>query len=462
MKLAGKAVKLVWRIYQWADSKWDLTFRLLAALQSWLALPAVAVPAVLTATIGRVVSTGLAANLLVTCLLGWPLALASRNVRGWCRSRFKAKLFRLKWDDDRVDKYRIPNAELGCVKFRPDGNLEYLIIKPNRLKSEFGMVAEVFRIFTSPAWNVTWETTDRPDWIRISTSSFQIPEIICLTADTVSPDPSVVALGESSDETDMEWGVNKAPHMLITGRTGKGKGGTLRVMLLHAIAHKDQWTADVISAKPTGEFEWFKRHGGTVHTPNLSADGVDISDMAEVVLDARHEVIERALFMEEHGLDHWEQAMETFPDKKRQLLVIDEFKAFDNALSARTGDREIDKELTARKAAVIKAVQDIAAMARTVGIHLIIATQKADVDAVGGGSTLNNLTARIVTAASQKATEQALDETTETTSVGLPNIPGRVFHKDLNGSDDEPLTGQIRWIEQDDIDGVLERFAATV
>lgn len=468
MRIVRFIVKKLWALYQWADQRWELSRRGFAAACSWLAGPAAMVAASTAVALSGVVSITHAASLLVLCLASWPLVLlGSPTVRGWCKARQLQVLFRLRWEEFSHLKLKLRNTEFGSVKFAADGNLQSLVFKPGVQGKMHDLVAEILRIEIEPAYTATYTPVPgRPDWINVSTSGDSLPDLVALTADRISKTSSKVYMGQCSSNQPLIWDVNAAYHMLIAGKTGKGKGGTARSILIHAVAHSETWDAVVVSAKNSGEFKWFTERGGQVCAPVQVEDThsrtgmtTDPSPMVDAIAEAHQMVMERTVFMQEKGYESWQQAMNSHPELKRHLVFIDEFKTMMNALSATTGVAKEDKINAHIKAAVVRAVQDIAATARTAGVHLVIATQKADVDAVGGGSTLNNLDARVVTSASSKATEQALDELPE--AGALSAAPGRVYHKNLDGISDSAVQGQIGWVEPADIPDLLEAFTTT-
>lgn len=237
-------------------------------------------------------------------------------------------------------------------------------------------------------------------------------------------------LGPRAGGGDASWCPLESPHMLITGSTNYGKGGTLRVLLAQA----RDWRVHVVNPKRSGEFGWLR----SFPSAQVVSSRVDAARML-VDLDRYRETVQQII--EARSLDRWTD----IPAAERptpHLVVIDE------ASELLDGD---DDDTVACADALVS----LARMGRSAGIHLVVATQRPDVAGGGmgrrGGQLRAQLTARLVVGKIDKAGLGMVLEGRDTDVLaGLPGMPGRALATGLDaGAGSDVYVVQVAWLPQD-------------
>lgn len=179
--------------------------------------------------------------------------------------------------------------------------------------------------------------------------------------------------------------LKEAIHILLAGQTDSGKSTLLRLIITYLILMKDV-DLYLVDMKQGVEFKMFE--------PYVEKVTNTIQSSKELVKKIRQEVNRRnRLFVKKNCIDIYEYNKKVKNNKLRHIvLVVDEFSElrYDN-----------------KKDGSIPVFEQLAALARNTGIHLIIATQrpesniitgllKANFPTIIGLKTLNELNSRII------------------------------------------------------------------
>jgi hypothetical protein len=205
------------------------------------------------------------------------------------------------------------------------------------------------------------------------------------------------------------------PHLLIGGMTGGGKSVFLRQALTHlALTYKPRDLQLVlIDLKGGVELQHFAK---LPHNPWPVADTIEkaADALANVrrELDERLENLRRANLSDIHG---WLESGQQ-PHWPRILVIVDEL--------AELTVREVGQDRVARAAqlAAIGRLAELARLGRSVGIHLLLSTQRPDADAVPG-QLKANLAGTVAFRVRSEVNSQILIESDR--AAHLPMISGR-------------------------------------
>ncbi len=238
-----------------------------------------------------------------------------------------------------------------------------------------------------------------------------------------------IYLGQCADGANLTWDVDHTPHLFIAGATGGGKGSIIRLCLLHAT--ESNWETIVVNPKRSGEYHWTKNRGVTVLA--------QLHETEQMLQATLKELYRRQEILDEKGEETWHH--ENWP---RQLIVIDETPTL---LMGKT-----DKTTQENIAVVLNT---IAAMGRSAGIHLAIAAQRPDTQALGpyGGQLRNNIGARIAVGTLDQQGRQMLFGSLDPDVVRiLDSTPGRALATQTNSHiTNHVMASQIAYITQQEL-----------
>lgn len=189
-------------------------------------------------------------------------------------------------------------------------------------------------------------------------------------------------LGVSVDGVEF-WDVEKDPHVLSVGKTGKGKSVAQLGVVCHALWLPDSW--ELIACDPKRVELGFLRG-----YPTVRVVARDLETITEAIVGAAREMWERYDEMDAAGHNH---IRDFDPSARRLLVVVDELAQV--TMLSKLKDEESKAQDDLRKAAM-RALEDIAALGRAAGVHLYLSTQRPDV-ALGilSGPLKHNLTGRL-------------------------------------------------------------------
>ena len=260
--------------------------------------------------------------------------------------------------------------------------------------------------------------------------------------------PSVIewpGIPESAKETEILIGqgfvqpveINLAdhPHWLIGGATGCGKSRLLAGMILQMLLKG--YSVFLIDAKDGMDYSFARNHVSIAFETDEIVDNLE--KLITTMYD-RREILKQANV---HNIDEYNKK---FPQHRmhRICLVIDEASSVFDAQAASKDEKATIQKIT-------HDITHIGRLARFVGIHLMIATQRPDVNSVPG-AVKANLTGRIAGHCSDdQASITILDDGSATE---IPAHPGRFLVRD--GSMNDSMV-QAYLLDEEKIDVELKK-----
>ena len=241
-----------------------------------------------------------------------------------------------------------------------------------------------------------------------------------------SPDKIVMALGKDISGEPFAMDLAKAPHLMIAGQTGSGKSVCINALMASMLLSKTPDDLRMILVDPKAvELKMYE------NIPHLLAPVITKPEVAIQALqwlcyemDRRTEVLALAKVRNLNGFNEKFEAgtlPEDVPDTDRGhrmafiVVIIDEM-----ADLMMVAGKEIEKN-----------VSRLAAKARAVGIHLVLATQRPSVKVITG-----NIKANLPTRISFKVASQ-VDARTVMDHAGAEKLLGRgdMLYKAVNAPD---------------------------
>lgn len=244
-------------------------------------------------------------------------------------------------------------------------------------------------------------------------------------------------LGVGAGGSEVVWRPFQAPHMLVTGTTGGGKGSVLRGLTADAAAAG--WEVTVIDGKQAGEYRWVEDHGGQV-----LRDGVQQAADALAVVEEELQEVGRVLW--QHGVETVHQVPEELrPDLR--LVVVDEAA---DLLLLRRGPAE--KDADGWRAVFGARLNRVIAQGRACGIHVVIALQRPDAQILSGFMR-NNLAARLVVGhIDPDGADMVFGHDGADAAAGyLDGTPGRAVAVGLTRGHTAPAPLQVAYVSASDL-----------
>lgn len=160
------------------------------------------------------------------------------------------------------------------------------------------------------------------------------------------------------------------PHLLVAGQTGAGKSNFLHGLVASLL--QTNCVLHIIDLKRV-EFAYLKRHVEVRY--NLSG-ALDTLDLLTMEMQRRMMVLEQSGFVsaKEWRAAHPDQADAELP---YHVLIVDEFSQLCPVLAKERVEREA-------KNYAHRLLVDLICLARSLGIHVVIATQRPDADILPG------------------------------------------------------------------------------
>ena len=199
------------------------------------------------------------------------------------------------------------------------------------------------------------------------------------------------------------------PHLLVAGQTGAGKSNFLHQMIACLLHHNIKLY--IIDLKQV-EFAYLSRYAVCEHT----LDGaIRTLEFLTKEMQRRMAFLARAGFV---SAKEWRRA---HPDRREELpymvLVVDEFSQLSPVLSKADDDRKM-------RTYTHKMLVDLICLARSLGIHLVLATQRPDSDILPGQLKANMPATICFKVRNEMNSKICLDNHRAAT---LPDIPGRAI-----------------------------------
>jgi len=273
------------------------------------------------------------------------------------------------------------------------------------------------------------------------------------------PDKILFGVNHRSAHLIYDRGNPVTPHLRISGSSGGGKGGAVRVFLCHELAVRNR----VIIINPSGEFGWCDGAVSTARTPEeilgaLIWANQQMEQRWDEMLDAPHPTLGT-------------KGVDTFLDlpepPERISILIDEMPAVtgDEADTVIVNGEEVD---LARLATPLVAA--LAKRGRKTGINMVTVTQRPTIEGTfkqgkGGGAIVANFKAVLHFDRDSQSLSAAFGGSNripdQVLHMATANVPGRGIYAYLDPADGgRPGACQIWWITQEQARPFAERFVA--
>ncbi|MDD2515661.1 MAG: DNA translocase FtsK, partial [Candidatus Gracilibacteria bacterium] len=235
--------------------------------------------------------------------------------------------------------------------------------------------------------------------------------------------------------------LSKMPHLLIAGQTGSGKSVGMNGFLLSLLYKNSPETLRMIMVDP-------KRvelgiYNGIPHllTPVINESGKALNALkwGVVEMTRRYELLTQ---VRARNIDEYNAKVNSRKDRIPNIvIVIDELA---------------DLMLSGNKKEVEHSITRIAQMARAVGIHLILATQRPSVDVITGIIKANVPSRISFTVASQVDSRTILDR------IGAEDLLGKgdMFYLPSGAMNMERIQGVF--VSTDEVEAVVNRIKMTI
>jgi len=174
----------------------------------------------------------------------------------------------------------------------------------------------------------------------------------------------------------------ETPHLLIGGQTGGGKSTFLRQLITTLYLKNRDYRFSLIDMKGGLEFQLFENRE-RVRVLSNASDAKDTLARLALILEQRFKVLKHCQCKDLEAYSELPKEKKKLPADvpeevlplTRHIIVIDEAAELFLA-GSKTKSAEVQE--------MVRHVIRIAAQGRAVGIHLMIATQKPDVNAING------------------------------------------------------------------------------
>jgi S-DNA-T family DNA segregation ATPase FtsK/SpoIIIE len=252
--------------------------------------------------------------------------------------------------------------------------------------------------------------------------------------------PLTVGLGVDIAGRAKMLNLAELPHVLIAGATGAGKSSCINSIVTSLLMRTTPDDVRLIMVDPKrvelGQYNGVPHLLTRVITnPKKAADALK---WAVTEMDRRYDLLADARVRDIHGYREKLEAgllpAEGFDRFPYLVVIVDEL----NDLMIVAG-REVEE-----------AIVRIAQMARAVGIHLVIATQRPSVDVITGVIKANIPSRLAFSVASQTDSRVVID------GAGAEKLVGMGDMLVVTASEPRPARYQGAWVREDEIHGVVE------
>jgi len=174
-----------------------------------------------------------------------------------------------------------------------------------------------------------------------------------------------IPIGVDEDGTVQCWQPSVSPHMLVIGGTGSGKTSFQHTVLTHLA--QARWRVWVLDGKRI-EFAGFRTW------PNVELVAARVEHQVRM-LHAAHELMEQRYTQLERGTARLE-------DFEPLALIIDEYATF--KARVQRWYKTVKPKGGPTQAPVLELLSDLARLARSAKIHMLLGIQRPDVEFLGG------------------------------------------------------------------------------
>lgn len=175
----------------------------------------------------------------------------------------------------------------------------------------------------------------------------------------------MIPIGIDEDGKVQSWQPSVSPHMLVIGGTGSGKTSFQHTVLTHLA--QARWRVWVLDGKRI-EFAGFRAW------PNVELVAARVEHQVRM-LHAAHELMERRYTQLEQGTARLE-------DFEPLALIIDEYATF--KARVQRWYKTVKPKGGPTQAPVLELLSDLARLARSAKIHMLLGIQRPDVEFLGG------------------------------------------------------------------------------
>ena len=183
--------------------------------------------------------------------------------------------------------------------------------------------------------------------------------------DHASYDKCRIPMGVDEDGHELFWQPSVSPHMLIVGGTGSGKTSAEHTILTELALRKYRvWVLDGKRIEFAGFRDW----------PNVELVASKVEHQVRM-LHAAHDLMEQRYSLIESGKAR-------ISDFEPLFLVIDEYATFQARVER--WYKSVKPKGGPAKAPVFDLIPDLARLARTAKIHMVLGIQRPDVTFLGG------------------------------------------------------------------------------
>jgi DNA segregation ATPase FtsK/SpoIIIE, S-DNA-T family len=187
----------------------------------------------------------------------------------------------------------------------------------------------------------------------------------------------LVALGRHADGTPAVADLEKMPHVLVAGATNSGKSVCLHSLIISILYKNSPDMVKFLLIDPKRLELAFYENIPHLYDPNLPSDMVSVITQPKEavrslkalvkVMEYRYTIFEKARVKNIESYNKWAEKNNE-PPAFYIVVIIDELADL----------------MMQTKVAIEDSIQRLAQMARAVGIHLVLATQRPSVDVVTG------------------------------------------------------------------------------
>ncbi|HQE47549.1 MAG TPA: FtsK/SpoIIIE domain-containing protein [Rhodoglobus sp.] len=174
-----------------------------------------------------------------------------------------------------------------------------------------------------------------------------------------------IPIGPDEDAAEQSWQPSVSPHCLTIGGTGSGKTSFQHTVLTHLA--QARWRVWVLDGKRI-EFAGFKTW------PNVELVAARVEHQVRM-LHAAHELMEQRYTQLERGTARLE-------DFEPLALIIDEYATF--KARVQRWYKTVKPKGGPTQAPVLELLSDLARLARSAKIHMLLGIQRPDVEFLGG------------------------------------------------------------------------------
>lgn len=322
--------------------------------------------------------------------------------------------------DKKQDEYKKIFSEIGFKG--KDGRVPYFIDEKEQDKRKIFLFKSSLSLTEWRAYREKLETGLNCNILKIEnrnskkivelitiSSDYKIPDMLYWKDEYVSKDDGVIRVGQSALH-EIEFNLNRTPHILIAGETGSGKSVILRVCLWQMIMK----AAKVYMIDFKGGVEFGKQYEeyGEVITERKRA--------VQVLTGLCKENEKRLKLFRDLEVKNLPQYnKKTNQNLCRIGVFCDEIAEMLDKKGVSKEDKEIMEQLEGK-------ISSLSRLSRATGINLFLGVQRPDANVLTG-QIKNNVPVRISGRFADKSASEIVLGNTD--AVNLPDIKGRFLFK---------------------------------